>query len=89
MVATFGAGSCGMGLALPLNRSGVTKIGTDDDGSQAMEQGVQSGSVILEVAGISIQLREYAAVKQLLIGAERPMTVVLARPAYTYCESER
>jgi len=80
IVATFGPGPFGMSLKSH-SRSSVTKIGTVDDGSQAMEQGVEPGSVILKVAGVSVHGLEYAAVKQLVVGAERPLTLVLERPS--------
>jgi len=47
------------------SRARVTTIGTVDDGSQAMEQGVRPGSVILEVAGALVQGLEYAEVNSL------------------------
>jgi len=80
LVATFGPGPFGMSLKSD-SRARVTTIGTVDDGSQAMEQGVRPGSVILEVAGASVQGLEYAEVKRLVVGAERPLSLLLAMPA--------
>jgi len=80
LVATFGPGPFGMSLKSD-SRTLVTTIGTVDDGSQAMEQGVRPGSVILEVAGALVQGLEYAEVKRLVVGAERPLSLLLAMPA--------
>jgi len=63
------------------SRARVTTICTVNDGSQAMEQGVRPGSVILEVGGASVHGLEYAEVKRLVVGAERPVNLLLAMPA--------
>ena len=52
-----------------------------DAGSQAGEQGVTVGSVILEVAGRSAVGLDEAAVLKAVELAERPVTLLLGSPA--------
>jgi len=72
--ATFGTGPFGMIIRKQGDRVFVASV---DSTGQAMEQGVQQGSAILEVGGASVRGLAYQEVRNLLTNSERPLTIVL------------
>ena len=74
VVATFGPGPLGMGLRQDGDVVVVTTVKAD---SQASAQSVQVGSLILEVAGQSVEGLDKAAVLDRIKEASRPFKILL------------
>jgi len=78
-IATFSEGPIGMTIKRVRRDEAsdmVVVISVDSEG-QAVSQGVQVGSVVLEVAKISVRNAQYEEVRRLLNESERPMRVLL------------
>ena len=76
---TFKAGP--MGITLRELAGGAVKVTAVDSGSEADELGVVEGSVVLEVAGVSVNGMGKQAIISLVAQSTRPMTMTLLAPA--------
>lgn len=74
MAASFVAGPCGM--TLKPDTDGAVRVKALDEGSQAVELGVQPGSVVLAIGGASVSGLSHAAQIDLMRKAARPMQVL-------------